>query len=305
MKINIISRKNGVGLSQDINIIEYYLKELGHQTSFYDFSEKVIYSAIKADINIFLEIINIRWISNARENWIIPNQEWFEPHWKNVLLRFNKILCKTQCALNTFRTINKRVKYIGFTSEDKYLPEIQKDFNQFLHVAGKSGTKQTNLVWETWAKNPQLPPITIIQDKTKYIERPNHSNITYIYDRLNDNELKEIQNRIGYHICPSEAEGFGHYIMEGLSCGAVVLTTNAAPMNELVNTEYGFLCEYDTTHKQNLGILYKSSEIKLLKSINDMINCPKETINIKSNKAREFYLSNKASFEKNFIGLFK
>ena len=36
------------------------------------------------------------------------------------------------------------------------------------------------------------------------------------------------------HICPSAREGFGHYINEARSVGAVVLTIDAAPMSEFV-----------------------------------------------------------------------
>jgi len=42
-------------------------------------------------------------------------------------------------------------------------------------------------------------------------------------------------------VIPSQAEGYGHVIGEGMSCGAVVVTTDAAPMNELVRPDRGVL----------------------------------------------------------------
>lgn len=36
------------------------------------------------------------------------------------------------------------------------------------------------------------------------------------------------------HVCPSSREGFGHYINEARSVGALVVTIAAGPMNELV-----------------------------------------------------------------------
>ena len=45
------------------------------------------------------------------------------------------------------------------------------------------------------------------------------------------------------HVCCSDAEGFGHYINEGRAHGALVrtVTTDAAPMNELVDESCGLL----------------------------------------------------------------
>ena len=58
---------------------------------------------------------------------------------------------------------------------------------------------------------------------------------------LDDARLRYLQNAHTFHICPSEAEGFGHVLMEGLSVGAVLVTTDGAPMNELVTRGRGLL----------------------------------------------------------------
>ena len=58
---------------------------------------------------------------------------------------------------------------------------------------------------------------------------------------LDDAALRTLQNSHRFHLCLSEAEGWGHYIAEALSVGAITLTCDAAPMNELVTAERGLL----------------------------------------------------------------
>ena len=64
-------------------------------------------------------------------------------------------------------------------------------------------------------------------------------NIDHRIGYLDDAELRRLQNAHAFHVCPSEVEGFGHYLMEAMSVGAVVLATDAEPMNELVPAFHG------------------------------------------------------------------
>jgi glycosyltransferase involved in cell wall biosynthesis len=65
--------------------------------------------------------------------------------------------------------------------------------------------------------------------------------VRYETEYLSGQELARLQNSCAVHVIPSQAEGYGHIIAEGMSCGAVVVTTDAPPMNELVAAGRGML----------------------------------------------------------------
>lgn len=59
-------------------------------------------------------------------------------------------------------------------------------------------------------------------------------------------------NEAGFHICPSEHEGCGHYIHEAKSVGAVVLYTDAGSMNETFEPYVnGISIEYSEIQRRN------------------------------------------------------
>jgi glycosyltransferase involved in cell wall biosynthesis len=94
---------------------------------------------------------------------------------------------------------------------------------------------------DTWRRHPQWPRLTVVQHPKVAQPGAPAANIVHRVDYLDDASLRRLQNAHRFHICPSEAEGFGHYLMEAMSVGAVVLATDAAPMNELVTPPRGLL----------------------------------------------------------------
>ena len=56
----------------------------------------------------------------------------------------------------------------------------------------------------------------------------------YMVEYLSDKDLAYFREKAGIHICPSLAEGYGHYINEGRCNKSLVITTDASPMNELI-----------------------------------------------------------------------
>lgn len=62
-----------------------------------------------------------------------------------------------------------------------------------------------------------------------------------LFEPVDHITLAELQLSHGVHICPSEREGFGHYINEARAASALVITTNHPPMNELITAATGVL----------------------------------------------------------------
>ena len=88
--------------------------------------------------------------------------------------------------------------------------------------------------------------------KTKNKITIKNTNIT-IFNKLPTDEYQQLVNKAGIVLCCSMTEGFGHYISESKYYGNVILTTDAAPMNELITlpelrvkaVSRGFIKDYD------------------------------------------------------------
>lgn len=226
----------------------------------------------------------------------------------------NTLICKTIQTYNTVKPLfpNKNVIYTGFTSFDRYLPNTPKDFSVFLHVVGKSPFKGTMTLVKIWMKHPEWPMLTITANKnipdliSDVINGNPVRNLTILRGMMGDVELKTIQNTYGLHICSSIHEGFGHYIHEAKSTGAVVLYTDAPSMNEtFTDGVNGIAIESVLTGYINSGLCpyYSIIQTGLERAVKTVINTPREKLVEIGMKARESFLRNKSDFEDQFLRL--
>ena len=111
--INIISRDNQYGLTKDIDILK---KLITSPYRIVPFNQRNI---PQADINLFVELFDPRFLDHAKLNYIIPNQEWFMDPWKKYIKDFDLILCKTKYAQAMFSPHNPKCEYISFTIPDR------------------------------------------------------------------------------------------------------------------------------------------------------------------------------------------
>tara|TARA_R110000868_G_scaffold159_2_gene1537 strand:- start:96178 stop:96978 length:801 start_codon:yes stop_codon:yes gene_type:complete len=255
-----------------------------------------------------IETIYIDWTKEAYHNAWIPNGEWISETQLAHIDKIDSILCKTR---NTFEELSKIEKcrpkcvYIGFSSLDRLAqPKPKPKPVKHLHIMGKSPFKGTKYLLDVWRNNKQWPALTVIAYITPWndiawIKEYQSSNINIIFGPIDENSLIELMNSHHVHYCPSETEGFGHYISEALSVGAILLTTNAPPMNEHANKDNCYLVA--TTDSVTMGLTKKYTlDVKSLEAqINNILSLSDAMILQKSMDTREQFNQNYINFYNN------
>lgn len=296
--INVICDDNGVGLSSDLIILYEELTKLGHIVNIVDTRfkpPKLDFS----DINIFIEHPIASLFDFADKNYFIPNPEWCKAT-EEMIQKFDLILCRTREVERIFHPINPNTYYLGFTSIDRYDETEYKSFDQFLHLRGRSVAKGTYTIYNLWQKRPDFPTLYILSNKTR---NHNMRNVKINSTYLSTEELIQILNRCGVHLCPSETEGFGHYITEAMSTGAVVVTTNAPPMNEFIKDER-CLVNYNKTSPNNYATNYYVDLEDFENVIDNLLSLPREELVKIGMENRRRYLKNRQDFIGRLAALF-
>lgn len=286
-RINIFSDSNGKGLEKSRQVLKNALTALGHEVFEKDLSQRKFSSEPVVDINIFFQFINSRCLHFAINNWFIPNPECYFQNLK-LLDRIDLIVCRTHEVERIFQSLNKKTFYLGFTGYDCFIPsDIPKDYSVCLHAAGESPYKGTNSIMEAWKDRQDLPFLNIISHLS---QAPyDQGNLNWIAYKLPFEEYRALQNSCGIHICTSETEGFGHYLVEAMSTGAVVITTDAPPMNEYI-TDKRCLVPYSSYFTDNLAIRYVVDSQALASAIKNLMS-------LSEKERHQIGIENRAKFE--------
>jgi glycosyltransferase involved in cell wall biosynthesis len=314
-RINLIVWDNGAGLSRDLRLLQdalvagdhsvqvVALRRRGKQRKVHRWALSARIAgqrlrggdAWKYDINIFLERPRPEYFSLGRRNVLIPNPEWTDPKSQAVLPRIDRLFTKTRHAEAIFAARGCAVDFIGFTSPDRLDTAVPRE-RAFFHLAGRSTQKNTEPLLALWRRHPEWPRLTVVQNPDTAHPRATQPNIAHRIGYLDDAELKRLQNAHRFHLCPSEIEGFGHYLVEAMSVGAVVLTLDAAPMNELITPDRGLLVPVAHTGRQNLATTNFFNEAVMEATIERMIALDDYEVEHLGAAARRWFEANDASF---------
>lgn len=314
-KIRIIGKVNGVGLTRDVKLLSDCLRQEGHEVSVQVIDAEAARrrrSGLRqllvklqlarsrpvadVDLNIMLEHVWPEFLSRAGRSVVVPNPEWFDRHDLRFLRHVDHVWAKTRHSMEIFQRLGRNTLFVSFDSDDRHRPEIARE-RRFFHLAGKSTMKGTDRLLRLWAQRPDWPTLTVIQHgRDGHAPEIKAANIDRRHGYLSEEELIEQQNACMFHLCPSLTEGWGHYIVEGLSVGAVVLTVAAPPMAELVTEERGLLMPYERTGEQRLTSTYFFSTDGLQAAVERAMAMSDEEWSRMSANARGWFESNRGDF---------
>jgi glycosyltransferase involved in cell wall biosynthesis len=302
----LISKTNSYGLSHDVVVMTQAIEAADGSCAHVRLHERSlrhrIFRSKIARRAFHLERAHRIWFSAAVENVLVPNQERFPRRHLGRLGNIDRVLAKTRHAESIFAGLGVATDYLGFTSQDRHLDDVHRDWRRVLHVAGGSTLKGTEEVLALWAKRPDWPELVLVQKRAN--APPTVApNVRLCSGYLDASELRRLQNACGIHLCPSRAEGWGHNVVEGLSCGALVITTNAPPMNEHVTMESGLLVPTLQSAPRHLGTSYFVDPAALEMAIDTALTLSSTAMARMSEAARAAYQAIDTDFRKRFTDL--
>ena len=305
-RLDLIGRDNGAGLSRDMTLLADALRGAGNQVTLSGLPHRgrlaewttrlrLAWRQPAQDINLMLERIRPEFLRGARRNVVIPNPEYFRPFDRAQLASMDAVWVKTRHAQRLFDALGARTQYIGFTSPDRLDTSVARR-QAFFHGPGRSGNKGTDALLRLWAAHPQWPQLTVAWRRKRVEIGELPANVTLLRDHLDDAAYRRLQNEHRFHLCPSQTEGYGHYLVEAMSCGAVVVTLDAEPMNELVTPERGVLVPAQAAGSQDLATLYGYSDAAMTAAIERCLALDTLAAERLGQAARHWYEANHANW---------
>ncbi len=315
IRVNLIARDNGFGLSRNLHLLHAALAAAGFEVTISGIRRGALrkllhpvrlrartfarrlagHGAQRWDVNLMLERVRPEYLATARRNVLLPHPEWFDERDRKWLPRLDRAFVLTRHAAPIFESLGLKTEYTGFTSEDRRDSSVPRE-RAFFHLAGRSANKGTDTLLATWRRHPEWPRLTVLQSPRSARPGPPAPNIEHRVDYIADGELKHVQNAHRFHLCPSETEGFGHYLVEAMGVGAVVVTLDAPPMNEMVTRERGALLPPSRTGTQSLATTYFYDEPALEQAIERLLSTPDDELERMGTAARAWFEANDRAF---------
>ncbi|MGH8152065.1 MAG: glycosyltransferase [Rhodanobacteraceae bacterium] len=253
------------------------------------------------DLNIMFEHLWPDQLPRSRCNVALPNPEWFDRRDQQFLTSVDRIWAKTHNAALIFVRLGCRTSWVGFDSDDRYDPAVPRE-RKFFHLAGGSRIKGTDRLLAVWRRHPEWPTLTVLQHPREAHPGASAPNVVHRIGYLDASdpaqyaELKRLQNSHVFHLCLSETDGWGHYLVEALGVGAVTVTVGAPPMNELVTPDRGILVPYADVGNMALAKTFYFNERALEQTVERALGLSDGEVRTLGERAREWFIQNHSAF---------
>lgn len=315
MRVNLVISDNGAGLTHDMHLLAGVLAEAGVDITVTALRRGKLRKWLRPwfvragnllrrlsgkkppfRLNLMQEHVRAEYLPWAEINVLVPHPEYLLQPDIALLPRIDCVFVKTRHAEEIMTRLGSRTEYIGFTSQDRMDDRVPRTC-AFIHVAGKSGNKGTQAILEAWRQHPHWPRLTLVQrSRNPPVSDADPANVVRLTKYVADDVLRQLQNSHRFHLCPSRTEGFGHYLMEALGVGAVTLTTDGAPMNELVTAERGILIPVAHTGRQAAAITWLVDASGIAEAVERALALEESQYELLGSAAREFFLENDRMF---------
>lgn len=306
LSFTVVYLPTGMGLKKDAEVLQSALMQLGYScrvrtASRYD---RIIYGIFlkfnlvwfvqlgkKALQKIFkrrsrtvalhLESISSQAVLAADINIFIPNQEWCSRQQLSLVPQMDSLWCKSRLAENIFSQLYYKTAYMGFCTE--FEPVELKESNDahglaFFTRIGLSHNRGALQLATLWSRHPEWPILKMVVSHA-FQPPVAADNIDYIDHLPSLADFQYLAASTPCHIFLTEAEGFGHLIVESMSRGALVLMTDAAPMNEYADNHSAIMLQAKYAGQLRLSPRFCIDDAVVERAVEQVIAMPEEEKN--------------------------
>lgn len=312
---NVFGQNIGTGLARHIVVVTECLRDAGYEVVHREVPQRrrgerhvararhFLPRRAEFDLNVFLQDLAPSWFRRARANVLIPNQEWFDERELPLLWGIDHVVCTSQHALDIFSWRGPNVVNFGFTCQDRLVRDFSGSRQRILHVAGRSPYKGTAALARVWQRHPEWPMLTLMHAEG-ILQPLGAPNIEQRIGYVDDDVLQRLQNESWLHVFPTEAEAFGHSLCEALSVGALVITVDGPPMNELVRVGRGLLVPPARQVRLHLGWRFLVDEDALEEALTEVIARGPGRYESEMFQAREWFVRNDSRVRRELSSFF-
>ena len=150
---------------------------------------------------------------------------------------FDEIWCLTDLTKSTFKTSNSKRVSFNFVDEKVFYPPNSREKDEVIYYHAGSlnkeySSKNTDKVisaFKRFLKEDNPSAKLLLTGLKESYSNDNHTNIIYIGEAINRDEIGIIYRKADVLLSPSEKEGLGLSLYEAQACECKIITTDAPP----------------------------------------------------------------------------